>query len=471
MNHKDRKLFMELKSGENYQTNLPVYTTQMIHAEYEYSVILAALHYYTLGEVLTEEGDSVSEDVRALADRLQDAIYDGLVGHDSDSERHEKTISGLDGIRNEIIQRMQVLTAYTDILQVYEYVLNRVEAGVLDMLEEVDVQSLADALYRYVFQDSDNMVINSKLQMITAQLPMRMTRTKFYDTVSQAFSIYNGSEKGNFDEFVERIRGTVLLDKPEGYETAYPEIYETIEYLSKLDYRRLSREEFLAAQERLSSEAEHIRELVTDYLMLTDVVNSVYAAVLAAPYANVVSDALKNGEAVIRMVYESLEAGKALEDAITEKLVALEGEQEQLLEELASYEGIFYEVETFTSGNDRQIFEEMCMKKLSALHDMQLLHSNSVFIDLKKAGTGDSLADAEYIGQAVSRFEADMDDLFAGAIRPVKRAYMAAVVGQLPVIFNNTQEIQEYIQYTLFSCGNDSELTAVKHLLEDMMTE
>ncbi len=49
MNHKDRKLFMELKSGENYQANLPVYITQMMHTEYEYSVILTALHYYTLG--------------------------------------------------------------------------------------------------------------------------------------------------------------------------------------------------------------------------------------------------------------------------------------------------------------------------------------------------------------------------------------------------------------------------------------
>lgn len=471
MNHKDRKLFMELKSGENYQANLPVYITQMMHTEYEYSVILTALHYYTLGEVLTEDRDSVSEDVRTLADKLQAAICDGLIDKGTDDERHEQTVSILDGIRNEIIQRMQVLTAYTDILQIYEYVLNRIEAGVLDMLEDVDVQSLTDSLYRYVFQENDNMVINSKLQMITAQLPMRMTKVKFYDTVSQAFSIYNGSERVNFDEFVERIRSTVLLDKPKGYETEYPDIYQTIDYLTKVDYQRLSKEEFLAAQEKLTGEAEHIREIVTDYLMLTDVVNSVYAAVLAVPHANVVSDALKNGEDIIRMVYEALEADRILDDAITEKLVALEGEQEQLLEELADYEGVFYEVEAFTEKNGFPGFEDMCGKKLHVLHDMQLLHSNSVFIDLQRKETDDALADAEYIGQAASKFESDMDTLFANAKKPVKRAYMAAVVGQLPVIFNNTQEIQEYIGYTLSSCSNDSELTAVKHLLEDMMTE
>lgn len=468
MNHIDRKLFMELKNGKDYQANLPVYTTQMMHAEYEYSMILAALHYYTLGEVLTEESGSVPEDVKALAASLQEAIHDGLISDSFDGEKHEQTIYKLDGIRNEIIRKMQVLTAYTDILQIYEYVLNRIEAGVLDLLEDVDVQALTDTLYRYVFQENDNMVINSKLQMITAQLPMRMTKAKFYDTVSQAFSIYNGSEKGNFDDFVERIRGTVLLDKPEGYETEYPEIYQTIEALMQLDYQRISREEFLSAQAKLTGEAEHIREIVTDYLMLTDVVNSVYAAVLAVPYANVVSDALTNSEAIIRMVYEALETGSTFDEEITEKLVALEGEQEQLLEELGTYEGIFYEVKTFASGISEGMMED---KKLQTLHYMQLLHSNSVFIDLRKTQTDTAVADTEYIGEAASRFEADMDALFAEAKRPVKRAYMAAVIGQLPVIFNNTQEIQEYIGYTLSNCGNDSELTAVKHLLEDMMME
>lgn len=468
MNHKDRKLFMEMKNGENYRTNLPVYTTQMIHVEYEYSVVLAALHYYTLGEVLTEEKENVSEDVRELAHRLQGAIYDGLLADSFDGDRHGQTVYLLDSIRNEIIRKMQVLTAYTDILQVYEYVLNRTEAGVLDLLEEVDVSSLAEELYRYVFQENDNMVINSKLQMITAQLPMRMTKAKFYDTVSQAFSIYNGSEKENFDAFVERIRGTVLLDKPEDYETAYPQIYETIKYLAEVDYQNLSREAFLSAQEKLTREAEHIREIVTDYLMLTDVVNSVYAAVLAVPYANVVSDALKNGEAIIHMVYEALESDRELEDEITEKLVALEGAQEELLSELAAYEGVFYEAETFAADISEGMSED---GKLRILRNMQLLHSNSVFIDLQKEEPDASLTDAAYIEQAASKFEADMDTLFAEAKRPVKRAYMAAVVGQLPVIFNNTQEIKEYIEYTLSGCSNDSELTAVKHLLEDMMME
>lgn len=468
MNHIDRKLLTELKNGKDYQVNLPVYTTQMLHLEYEYSMILSALHYYTLAELLIEDKDRLSQDYIELAKKLQRYIYDGLIRDSFDGAQHEQIIAGLDAIRNTIIYKMQILTAYTDILQIYEYVLNRMEAGVLDIVEDVDVDMLCGQLYQYIFKEKDNMVINSKLQMITGQLPMRMTKTKFFDTVSQAFSIYNGSDKVNFDEFVERIRGTVLLDKPEGYETEYPDIYQVIQYLSGLDYQKLTKEALLEAEEKLTQKADIIGDIVTDYLMLTDVVNSVYAAVLAIPYANVVSDALTNSQNIIREVYEALDENRELSDEITNMLVALEGVQENLLEELAAYEGIFYEIQDFTGDIAEGMMEN---KKLNALNYMQQLHSNSVFIDIHEQTADSGVADTEYISQVMDRFESDMSVLFAEASRPVKRAYMAAVIGQLPVIFNNTQEIQEYINYTLSSCSNDSELTAVKKLLEDIMLE
>ncbi len=481
MNHIDRKIIAELKNGINYEQNLPLYTTQMLHLEYEYSVILAALHYYTLGEVVAEAPSltdtGLPEDFMELVKGLKTCVYDGFVRGDHSRELLAEAVKRLDTVRNTIIHKMQLLTAYTDILQIYEYVLNRLEAELLDLVEPVDAEALSDQLFQYIFKENDTMVINSKLQMVTAQLPMRMTRAKFFDTVSQAFSIYNGSERCNFDEFVERIRSTVLLDKPEGYETEYPQIYGVIEKLAGLDYKKLTKEQFLQATEELSSEAAHIREIVTDYLMLTDVVNSIYAALLAMPYANVVSDALSNSQEIIKLVYAAMEDAAALEKA-AEKLVLLEGEQEQLLEELGNYEGIFYEVKTCVSDDDSgsspssvPAAEEDCMDKLSVLELMQQLHSNSVFIDLKKEAGDGSLADGEYIGRASKKFEADMTALLSGFSRPVKRAYMAAVIGQLPVIFNNTQEIQEYIKYTLHSCSNDSELYAVKTILEDMMTE
>ncbi len=468
MNHIDRKLLNEMKNGIGYETNLPVYTTHMIHLEYEYSVILAALHSYTLAEVLTEDKDRLPEDVTELAKKVKQCMYDGLIADTACENTNEKTIATLDEVRNTIIGRMQILTAYTDMLQIYEYVLNRVEAGILGVVEDVDTEELSKTLYQYIFAQNDTMVINTKLQMITGQLPMRMTKDKFFDTVSQAFSIYNGSEKENFDEFVERIRGVVLLDKPKGYETEYPDIYETIDFLSKQNYEQLSKDELSDAEQKLTLAADKIRDIVTDYLMLTDVVNSVYAAALAAPYANVVGDTLTNSMDIIKGVYHTLQDEKGLSDDITQKLVSLEGVQEQLLEELSPYEGIFYEVQSFCEEAHTDTKEAEKLKMLSVV---QQLHSNSVFIDIHKEHTDYKLADAAYIGSVSAHFAQDMTALFMNVTRPLKRAYMAAVVGQLPVIFNNTQEIQEYIHYSLSGCKNGSELTAVKKLLFDMMLE
>ncbi len=466
MNHVDRKLLKELKNGVNYSDNLPVYSSQMLHLEYEYSYVMAALHYYTLGEVLLEDTDTLSKDFIDLAGKLQGCIRDSLVS--GGKEQAKTVVEDLDGLRNDIIYKMQILTAYTDALQIYEYMLNRMEAGVLDLVESVDVAKLCDNVYQYIFKENDNMVINSKLQMVTAQLPMRMTKNKFYDTLSAALSIYNGSEKANFHEFVERIRGAVLLDKPEGYETEYSDIYASIEKLEGLDYQNMTKEVFLDAMGLVASEAEHINDIVTNYLMMTDVVNSVYATVVAIPFANVLSDTLDTSKQIIVKVYNAIENKDELQEEIGDLLVSLEGVQENLLEELAAYEGIFYEVEqeVLNSG-----VSEESVQVISVLKDMQQLHSNSVFIDLRKESVSDELADVEYIGEVEKKLEADLDTLFATCGRAKKRAVMAGVIGQLPVIFNNTQEIQQYISYALSSCSNDSEMTAVAKLLDDLMME
>lgn len=466
MNHLDRKLLKELRDGSNYDNNLPVYTNQMLHLEYEYSYVMTALHYYTLGEVLLEDADALSEDFVGYAKVLQDCIQTGLLSEDKADTA--SVVKKLDDLRNGIIHKMQILTAYTDALQIYEYMLNRVEAGILDMVEPVDTAKLCEDLYQYIFKENDNMVINSKLQMVTAQLPMRMTKNKFYDTLSAALSIYNGSEKVNFEEFVERIRGVVLLDKPEGYQVEYPDIYASIEKLDGMDYQNLTKEAFLDAMKLVAEEAEHINGIVTDYLMMTDVVNGVYATVLAVPYANVISDTLDTSKQIVEKVYAAVADKSELSEEIGELLVSLEGVQENLLEELAAYEGIFYEVEQGVSG---LMTEESSIEKIKVLKDMQQLHSNSVFIDLHKETADDTLADIEYINQVEKKLEADLDAIFADCGRLKKRAIMAAIVGQLPVIFNNTQEIQQYISYTLTSCSNDSELTAVAKVLDDLMME
>ena len=152
------------------------------------------------------------------------------------------TTGRLSEIRDEITKRMTVLTAYTDGLQIYEYVLNRLEYGITKETFPVEESELAAKVFRYLFRDNDKMVVNSKIQMVTGQLPVRMTKNRFFDYLSTTLHIYNGSDQSAVDDFVSMLKSTALLELPENFESAYPEIYDMIRILEDTNYKILTEE-------------------------------------------------------------------------------------------------------------------------------------------------------------------------------------------------------------------------------------
>ena len=52
---------------------------------------------------------------------------------------------------------------------------------------------------------------------------------------------------------------------------------------------------------------------------------------------------------------------------------------------------------------------------------------------------------------AAEKLITELDRLFTDCQQSVKRAVMAAVLSMLPVFFNNTEEIQDYINSLLLS--------------------
>jgi hypothetical protein len=63
----------------------------------------------------------------------------------------------------------------------------------------------------------------------------------------------------------------------------------------------------------------------------------------------------------------------------------------------------------------------------------------------------------------------DFDAAFSGLSREEKRSRMAKVLSMVPVFFNTRDEIKEYFLYALENCRDDSELTAVGHIIRSMI--
>lgn len=54
--------------------------------------------------------------------------------------------------------------------------------------------------------ENDKVVINTRIQQFVAQLPVRMTKQRFYDILSNSFKIYKNGEKQSLIDFVEAIK-------------------------------------------------------------------------------------------------------------------------------------------------------------------------------------------------------------------------------------------------------------------------
>ena len=85
---------------------------------YRSSFTRLGLNYYTMYEAVYDE-HSASQKVNQILEEFNRILEAFLKG--------EGEISPLDTLRNRLIHDMNILTAYTDCFQIYEYVLNRVE--------------------------------------------------------------------------------------------------------------------------------------------------------------------------------------------------------------------------------------------------------------------------------------------------------------------------------------------------------
>ena len=76
---------------------------------------------------------------------------------------------------------MEAITRYVDLFELYEYALNRVEYRFKEMDRVEDDEAFARKVLRYIFESDDNSVINNRIKEIISQLPVRITKEKYYD--------------------------------------------------------------------------------------------------------------------------------------------------------------------------------------------------------------------------------------------------------------------------------------------------
>ena len=205
----------EILKGRNLKENLNKYATGIASLYNGLAYIKLSMNYYTVYDMLKEKEFS-DEEYLKLFDEFNSIIDEILNG--------KWNIDKIGAIRDKIISIMEVVTDYVDCLRIYEYVLNRIEHrfSEQDLDEEYYGTYLTNDIMHYILQDNDNVVVNSKISEVVGQLPMRLSKNKFYEYIKDAFSLYHGAQKGTIDDFVYALKTSAMLRKTDGFKEMFP---------------------------------------------------------------------------------------------------------------------------------------------------------------------------------------------------------------------------------------------------------
>lgn len=480
MNQSLRKICLKIQKQEELDTALPQYLNQLINIYGQYSNLNLSMLYYTFYENYKEAGKKSLEE-EELLNRFNGLVKDFLSGEFHGTNMQEG-MKKLDDLRELVINRMQILTSYTDLLEIYEYVLNRIEYRFeSDLMTTEQEQELVKEIVTYIFNTQDNVVINEKIKEVIGQLPIRLTKNKYFDMLRDALSIYKGGDYSSLETFLYMIRTSSMLYKVEGMDEVYPELVQIKSYLQTLNFTELSQEDFTKASNELTKNVTWILEKVDFYFSLEECINQLYVMLLTHPYQYVeggykienLAGAMKfllmpEEMDKFRMITKTINgyflAGNKpeMEESIQELITFTEGKQESLIEEMNQMEAYFSDI----TLNHKSLIESLMLGPIyhSANVAGKLL-SGSVFVDIKGEKQERITTEAD-INKAYEELIGELSTLFSNHQKAVIRAVMANTISKLPVFFNDSNEIEQYIKNAMGACGDLAEKTASYHIIK-----
>ena len=187
----------------------------------KYANIRLAMNYYTYYKMTLEDESLLStENMSGLA--TINLIIEELMN--GESEKISENIEKIEKLRDGINEKVQDLTCYVDKFNIYEHALNRVEYRFRDddYPSGYRHENITRRLMQFILEDEDNMAINRKISQVIGQLPVRLTKNKFFEMLSNGLSIYKGGTKESLKNFLYMLKTTAMLENTETMTDNYP---------------------------------------------------------------------------------------------------------------------------------------------------------------------------------------------------------------------------------------------------------
>lgn len=476
MSNQLRECVNKLKRGQDLDSLLPEYLEQSMQLHDGYARIKMMMEYFMFYEVITEGINPYIETAQEMIERLNGVVAEVYGGGDAASRREEWE-SELLAMRDEVMERMQVLTGYVDCFVVYEYILNRVQYRFEEREAMPEDAAFAQEVLNFIFGTQDNVTINDNLRVVLGQLPMRMTRSHYYDLIRNCISVYKGSEVESLEGFLYMFRTSALLYQHPAQEQYFTEFAKVLEELQQVDYETMDKPLYDICAEKVRIHASKLKDLSDLYMQLGQIINEMYTVVVAMPYCENVVQLSTADEVVQGISALFTESGCSLWDKLglmaeeeklgwlEEQLPKVEGMQEKLYDSVNLAEAALDEL---LGGRQEEIERVGLSEAYESLRQISLLNSTSVFAELKNEESKGTVT-AEIAEQETEKLLAELKELFQGKSRMFRRAIMAGTVEKLPTFFQSAQEVADYMMEALNRCDDEAEKYASKQLILELI--
>lgn len=483
MNSKIRECINEINKAKDAKELLPEYVEQSMQLHGQSARIRMMMEYYIFYEIVSEGINPYISSVQDMIEKLNRVVAQVFSGPYSE-ERAAEWRTELLAMRQDSMDRMQVLTGYVDCFVVYEYILNRVQYR-FEKQERLPADTeFAQEVMNFIFSSKDNAVVNDNLRVVIGQLPMRMTRKHYFDLIRDCISVYKGSDISSLEGFLYMFRTSAMLYRDANQEKYFTEFKAVLEELEQVEFETMDQDLYQIYAEKIRVNASKLTDLSDLYMQIGQLLNELYSIVLTMPYQSE-EDAMPEADLVIRGLQdlfaqegssygeaspwseaeEELEAEEDKMAWLGEHLTFAEGRQEKLGELLDVAEAALDEIR----GSRKEDIESAGLQKAFAeLHQLSMLNSNSVFAPLEEAEEEGQVT-ARIAEAETERLITELKDMFQGQNRMLRRAIMAGTVEKLPTFFSSAQEVADYIINSLNQCDDAAEKYASKQLILELM--
>lgn len=318
---------------------------------------------------------------------------------------------------------------------------------------------------QFILEDEDNMMINSKIKDVIGQLPVRLTKNKFFEMLSNGLSIYNGGTKEALDDFLYMIKTCSMLDKTDTMATNYPHLYEEFDNLKNVKFKEMDSKGYDEFKDRLSDITMYIDDEMDNLMRVQEILNDLLL-ILYTNDEKEEDNVVKGCDEIIKntnLLFLNKFSSKSLEE-IEDMFVMLEGEQEKIYPHLSAYD-ITDQIKESYADKIKQLD---LVEEYNIVFKLPKLNSDSMFVKLDKVENND-VVDEAYLENQKEQLINDYRELFKDTDKMITRAVMAQALSELPIFFNNISELQDYIYNTLSICNDKAEKLACIEIINGIM--